>query len=58
MKSPLSLEPLFHIGPVPVTEPVVVAWGVIALLAGASILATRRLTLLPSKTQATLELVV
>ena len=58
MKSPLSLEPLFHIGPVPVTEPVVVAWAVIALLAGGSALAARRLRLMPSKTQATLELVV
>jgi F-type H+-transporting ATPase subunit a len=58
VKSPLSLEPLFQIGPVPVTEPVVVAWAVIALLAGGSMLATRRLSLVPSKTQATLELVV
>jgi F-type H+-transporting ATPase subunit a len=58
VKSPLSLEPLFQVGPVPVTEPVVVSWGVIALLAGASMLATRRLTLFPSKTQAMLEIVV
>ncbi len=58
MKSPLSLEPLFQIGPIPITEPVVVAWAVIALLAGGSALATRRLALVPSKTQATLELVV
>ncbi len=58
MKSPLSLEPLFQIGVVPVPEPVVVAWAVIALLAGGSMLATRRLSLVPSKTQATLELVV
>ena len=58
MKSPLSLEPLFAIGPVQITEPVVVAWGVIALLAGASILATRRLTIQPSRAQATVELIV
>ncbi len=58
MKSPLSLEPLFQIGPVPVTEPVLVAWALIALLAGGSALATRRLSLTPSKTQATLELLV
>ena len=31
MKSPLTAEPLFHIGPVPITEPVVVAWAVITL---------------------------
>ena len=58
MKSPLSLEPLFHAGPIEVTEPVVVAWAVIALLAGGSALATRRLSLVPTKTQATLELIV
>ena len=58
MKSPLSLEPLFQIGPVPVTEPVLVAWALIALLAAGSALATRRLSLTPSKTQATLELLV
>jgi F-type H+-transporting ATPase subunit a len=58
VKSPLSLEPLFEIGAVQVTEPVVVAWGVIALLAGVSILATRRLNLYPSKPQAMLELIV
>jgi len=58
VKSPLTLEPLIHIGPVPVTEPVVVAWAVIAFLAGGSALATRRLSLLPSKSQAALEMVV
>jgi len=58
VKSPLSLEPLFELGPVPVTEPVVVAWAVIALLGLGSALATRRLSLLPSRTQATLEMVV
>jgi F-type H+-transporting ATPase subunit a len=58
VKSPLSLEPLFALGPVRVTEPVVVVWAVIALLGVGSALATRRLSLLPSKTQATLEMVV
>ncbi len=58
MKSPLTLEPLFHVGPVVVTEPVVVAWAVIALLAGVSIVATRKLSLQPSRTQATVELIV
>jgi F-type H+-transporting ATPase subunit a len=58
VKSPLTLEPLFYVGPVEITEPVVVSWAVIVLLAGASALATRRLTLKPSKTQAMLELLV
>ena len=58
MKSPLALEPLFHIGPVEITEPVVVSWAVIALLGLGSALATRQLELIPSKGQALLELVV
>jgi len=58
VKSPLSLEPLFFIGPVPITEPVVVSWGVIAVLGLGAALATRRLAILPSKGQTLLELVV
>ena len=58
MKSPLTLEPLFHVGPVAITEPVVVAWVVIAALAGASALATRKLSLQPSRAQATVELII
>ncbi len=58
MKSPLSLEPLFQIGSVAITEPVVVSWTVIAALGCFSALATRRPGLMPSKTQATLELLV
>jgi F-type H+-transporting ATPase subunit a len=58
VKSPLTLEPLFSIGPVEITAPVVVSWAIIALLGGVSFLATRRLALLPTKTQAALELVV
>ena len=58
MKSPLTLEPLFRIGSVVITEPVVVSWAVVAVLAGLSALATRRLSLMPSRTQATLELLV
>jgi F-type H+-transporting ATPase subunit a len=58
VKSPLLLEPLFQIGPAQITEPVVVAWAIIALLGGSAALLTRRLALTPSKTQATLEIVV
>ena len=58
MKSPLTAEPLFHIGSAAITEPVVMSWAVIALLGGLSALATRRLSLAPSKTQAMLELLV
>ncbi len=58
MKSPLTLEPLFHVGSVEITEPVVMSWAIIALLGVGSALATRRLQLVPSKGQALLELLV
>jgi F-type H+-transporting ATPase subunit a len=59
LKSPLTLlEPLFHLGPVGITEPVVVSWAIIALLGVGSALATRRLELIPSRGQTLIELVV
>ena len=58
MKSPLTLEPLFHVGPAPITEPVVVAWAVMALIAGFAALSTRRLALAPSRSQAAVEILV
>ncbi|MBV9288283.1 MAG: F0F1 ATP synthase subunit A [Hyphomicrobiales bacterium] len=59
MNSPLTLEPLFEIGPVAITEPVVASWAVMALLGGASAAATRRLRLAAiTRTQAALELLV
>ena len=58
MKSPLTAAPLFQIGPATITEPVVMSWAVIALIGGLSALATRRLSLTPSKTQAMLEILV
>lgn len=57
-ESPLTLAALFHIGPVPVTAPVLVTWCIMALLAGGSWLLTRRLRLQPPTTQAALELLV
>ena len=30
--SPLTAAPLFHVGPVPITEPVVITWGLMAAL--------------------------
>ncbi len=56
--SPLELEPLFRIGPVPITEPVITTWAIMALALLFSLLATRRLELVPGKLQAALELVV
>jgi F-type H+-transporting ATPase subunit a len=56
--SPLSTVVVFTLGPVPITEPVLVTWGLMALLAAGSALLTRRLALHPSRTQAALELLV
>ncbi|MDR3538570.1 MAG: F0F1 ATP synthase subunit A [Acetobacteraceae bacterium] len=56
--SPLSLAVAFQAGPIAVTEPVLVTWGIMLLLAGGSWLLTRRLTLHPSRAQSVLELVV
>lgn len=58
MKSPLTLTPMFHIGPVLITEPVVVTWAIMALLVGGAWVATRRLSLQPSRRQAFFELMV
>ena len=58
MDNPLGLETLFHIGPVGITTPVAVTWGIMAALALFAVLATRRLDFLPGKTQTVLELFV
>lgn len=58
MDSPLTLEPLFQIGPVPITEPVVVTWAIMLVFAIAARLATRRLLLVPGKVQSVLELLI
>jgi F-type H+-transporting ATPase subunit a len=56
--SPLASVPLFHLGPVPITEGVVATWGIMAVLITGSIMATRRLKLVPSRRQAFFELIV
>lgn len=58
IESPLSIKTAFTVGPVPVTEPVVVTWGLMAALALASFMVTRRLKVRPNRGQAVLELVV
>jgi len=58
MPNPLTVEPLFHLGPVPVSGPVVVSWAILAALALLSWLATRRLSLVPGRTQTVLEIFV
>lgn len=57
--SPLETAVLFHLGPVPVTNPVVTTWGLIAVLSLAAWFLTRGLTTRnPSRRQMVLELLV
>ena len=58
MNSPLASPALFYLGPVPITEAVVATWAIMAVLVLGGILVTRRLSLVPSKTQAAFELIV
>ncbi len=58
MQSPLEHVVLFHVGPVPISEPVVVTWLIMAGLGLFAFLSTRRLAILPSRTQTVLELFV
>jgi len=58
MTSPLVLEPLFSLGPVPVTAPVVVTWAIMGVLSVSLRAASRTLEMLPKRLQAVLELLV
>jgi F-type H+-transporting ATPase subunit a len=58
MASPLALEPLFHLGAVPITAPVVVTWAIMALLLAGALWLRRGLSLRPARAQAVAELVV
>ena len=58
IESPLTTHVVFTIGPVPVTTPVVVTWGLIAAFAAGGWLLTRSLRIIPSRRQAAIELVV
>lgn len=58
MTSPLQTTVLFHIGPVPITGPVVTSWVIIVVLTLASWLATRRLSLTPGRLQTVLEMAI
>lgn len=56
--SPLAMTRLFSLGPITITTPVVVTWGIMAVLSFASALATRSLAVNPSGWQTALELFV
>lgn len=58
MISPLTSVTLFHIGPVGISQAVVTTWVIMAALILGAMLLTRRLTLVPSTVQSTLELIV
>lgn len=56
--SPLEAAPLFKLGPVPITEMVIVTWVIMALLFVFALIVTRRLSLTATKSQTTLEILV
>jgi F-type H+-transporting ATPase subunit a len=58
MTSPLASVALFHLGPAPITEAVIATWAIMVALVLGAILVTRRLSLVPSATQAAIELFV
>jgi len=58
MTSPLASVALFHLGPVPISAAVVATWAIMAVLVVGGMLVTRRLSLVPSATQAVFELIV
>lgn len=58
MTSGISSQVIFHVGPVVVTEPVVITWGIIVLLTILIKIVTRRLTLSPGNLQTVVEGIV
>lgn len=58
MTSPLSSVTLFHVGPIPISEGVVTTWAIMLVLVLGAIAVSRRLSLVPSRTQAFFELIV
>ena len=57
-RSPLVLEPLFMLGPVPITRPVVTTWAIIAALTFVSLVVKARLSQRPGPLQSAAEIVV
>ncbi|MBY8975878.1 F0F1 ATP synthase subunit A [Rhodobacteraceae bacterium NNCM2] len=58
MTSRLETLPLFHLGPVPITQALLVTWAIMAVLVIGAKLLTRRLALIPNRRQAALEMFV
>ncbi|OSQ35405.1 F0F1 ATP synthase subunit A [Thalassospira mesophila] len=58
MKSPLESLPVFHLGPVPITQAVLTTWAIMIVMVIGAFLLTRRLDLVATRRQAALELLV
>lgn len=56
--SPLATEPLLRIGFVPISAPVMTTWAIMALIVCATLWIRKRLSLVPTKLQVALELLV
>jgi F-type H+-transporting ATPase subunit a len=56
--SPLEMAPVLRLGPVPITDPVIVTWALMAILVLFAAIVSRRVSLLPSKRHVTLEMLV
>jgi F-type H+-transporting ATPase subunit a len=58
ISSPLSSDPLFHIGPVPITSAVMSTWVIIALMAVGAFVLSRNLKIKAGPIQTVMELIV
>ncbi|MDR6207956.1 F0F1 ATP synthase subunit A [Paraburkholderia graminis] len=58
IESPLTVSPLFQLGRVAITEPVLATWVIMAVVTIGSAAVSRRLSLAPGKMQTALELLV
>ncbi len=58
MNSPLEVEILFHVGPVPITTAVATTWGILLVMVLGSVFISRRLRMMPSRGQAAIEALV
>lgn len=58
MENPLITQPLFYVGPVPITSAVLVTWGIMACLTGFSVWMSGRLRTTPDGLQSAVELLV
>ena len=56
--SPLATKTIFTVGSTPITEPVIVTWGLMTALGLGGWLATRSLTVAPSRRQIVFEVIV